>query len=240
MVFKSFIESARPVMLIVAGTCLTCKVDLPTGTIFSVVEVVSETHRRRIEHPFSEEILAAAPHGQWVFPGVSFTTDTFVETSEQRQRLSECFPDADIIQMEDSHLVDLAKAAGIPTIILRGVTDAGSFSDHIDNLPEVVSSVVTLVRRFLRVLRQQRDLKLVANPTTRHLAFRLTVRTVGRSLPLPLAVSLATKALSWFGVSRILPEGSRVDLVFCPIGRLGSFGGAPSGSAVSIEKADSW
>lgn len=215
-IFGAFLAQVRPTLVIVAGTCLTCRPELPLDAVVTVREVLAGKTRHRLDHPFPAEVLAAGLHGQRIAAVTALTSPVFVESAEHRRRLTGRYPEAEIIEMEDAHLAGLAAAASVPLVVIRGVTDAGNFADHMDNLPAAIARVVSVTRRFLRLLRQQTDLVEVPNPTAADLAFRIVVEAPGQALSLPQAVRWARTAVAWFDLGRLVPAGGRIDLELGP------------------------
>lgn len=212
-VVRGLLEVSRPSQAIALGTAMTGHDSLAVGDLLLSTGAWRDGRRLDFGAWLRDEALAALPHDLRLREGTTATAPAFVATAADRDALLKAAPGALGIEMEDHHLARLMAEAGVPFAALRTVTDRGDFAEHMAHRADAAARALRMWRRIQRRRRMVRSLAPIDNPPTRDLAYRILVRTPGRSLTLPDAVGLARLAVRGLGLDQVLAPGGRLEIL---------------------------
>jgi len=235
-VARAHLAAVRPGLVVSLGSGMAFCDDLRPGDVIATRVALHGTERVEIPRPPQFESLRRGVPCRIRFrEGVALTVPTFVGSRDERQRLRDRFPAADMAEMEDFHLARLYRDTGIGFISLRGITDDGDFGMHLEHLRLSIGNTLLLARRMMRQATMDRRLSFIPNASTLDLPYNIMIYTPGRPLSLPAAVRLSGSAIRGFALGRILPDGARLDIVVDDANPLGQWVEAPGGRAAVVE-----
>ena len=101
---------------------------------FSIIE--SDPEFRHILAGAAREMLAsrrpAGLESAEVFEGLVVSGDQFLSSSEERLRVLSAVPNASCVDMESAAVAQVCRAAGLPLVVMRVISDSADGSAHID------------------------------------------------------------------------------------------------------------
>lgn len=188
-VLRAYLQTVKPEKLVILGTCLALDDGLSTGQIVRIQ--TAHFHQKTLsQSAVIEELFAEiSPAGMSIPTVETVTVDRFVPSSERAVELQKRFPTARVAEMEDFHVFNELKRWKIPLLVLRIVTDRGSFRDHLHHLPAAAVMQSRLLRRLCGMLRMRMSLRWYHSDLRPALPSRCIVRRTGGLLSIPEAVS---------------------------------------------------
>lgn len=189
-VLHAYLQAVQPERLLILGTCLALDDALPTGQIVRV-KAAHFKNDKLTQTSVMEELFADLPPAGMSIPSVeTVTVDRFVPSSERAFDLQKEYPTARVAEMEDYHVFKELKRRNIPLLVLRIVTDRGSFKDHLHHLPAAAIMQGRLLRRLCGMLRMQKNLCWYSSHHRPLLPSQAVIHKPGGMISIPEAVSV--------------------------------------------------